>query len=92
MAAWLGSAAIDILKRHLGNIDMAVLDLSMPDMSGKETLPELTKIRSEVKVFVSSGYSEAEAMTMFRGQRVSGFVQKPYTSVVLAEKVKRALG
>ena len=87
-----GLAAIDILKRHPGNIDLAVLDLSMPGMSGEETLPELRKIRPEVKVFVSSGYSEAEAMTMFRGQRVSGFVQKPYTSAVLAEKVKRALG
>ena len=59
---------------------------------GEETLPELRKIRPEVKVFISSGYNETEAMTMFRGQHVSGFVQKPYTSVSLAEKVKRALG
>jgi CheY-like chemotaxis protein len=87
-----GLAAIDILKRHPGKVDMALLDLSMPGMSGEETLPELRKIRPEVKVFVSSGYSETEAMTMFRGQRVSGFLQKPYTSAVLAEKVNRALG
>jgi PAS domain S-box-containing protein len=86
-----GLGAIDVLKRHPGKIDLAVLDLSMPGMSGEETLPELRKIRPELKVFVSSGYSESEAMTMFRGQRVSGFVQKPYTSAVLAEKVKCAL-
>ena len=41
---------------------------------------------------VSSGYSEAEAMTLFKGQRVSGFIQKPYTSTGLAEKVKVCLG
>jgi two-component system, cell cycle sensor histidine kinase and response regulator CckA len=85
-------AASDVLKRYPANVDLVVLDLSMPGMSGEETLPELRKIRPEVKVFVSSGYSESEAMTMFRGQRVSGFVQKPYTSAALAEKVKRALG
>jgi PAS domain S-box-containing protein len=87
-----GLAAINILKRHPGRIDLAVLDLSMPGMSGAETLPELRKIRPEMKVFVSSGYSETEAMTMFRGQRISGFLQKPYTFAVLGEKVTGALG
>jgi hypothetical protein len=52
----------------------------------------LRKIRPEMKVFVSSGYSEAEVMTMFRGQAISGFLQKPYTSAVLGEKVTGALG
>jgi two-component system, cell cycle sensor histidine kinase and response regulator CckA len=87
-----GLSAIDILKRRPSKVDVAVLDLSMPGMSGEETLPELRKIRPEMKVFVSSGYSEAEAMRMFHGQQVAGFVQKPYTSAVLAEKVKGALG
>jgi hypothetical protein len=43
-------------------------------------------------VVVSSGYSEAEAMTMFQGQPVAGFLQKPYTSTGLTEKVKAHLG
>jgi PAS domain S-box-containing protein len=87
-----GVAAIDLLKRHPGDIALVVLDLSMPRMSGEEALPELRKIRPEVKVLVSSGYSESETMTMFKGQRVSGFIQKPYTGAGLAEKVKLCLG
>ncbi len=86
-----GAAAIDLLKRHPGDIAVVLLDLSMPRMSGEETLPELRKIRPETKVIISSGYSEAETMAMFQGQRVSGFIQKPYTSMALAEKVKLAL-
>jgi PAS domain S-box-containing protein len=86
-----GPSAIDVFRRHPAHIDVAVLDLSMPGMSGEETLPELRKIRPDVKVLVSSGYNEAEAMAMFNGQRVSGFVQKPYTATSLAEKVKGAL-
>ncbi len=83
-----GLAAIDIFKRYPGEIALVVLDLSMPGMSGEETLPELRRIRPGVKVVVSSGYSEAEAMNMFQGQQVAGFLQKPYSSLGLAEKVK----
>jgi CheY-like chemotaxis protein len=87
-----GLEAIDVFNRHSNEIVLVLLDLSMPGMSGHETLPELRKIRPETKVVISSGYSEAETMALFRGQRVSGFVQKPYTSVRLAERVKLALG
>ena len=86
-----GLAAVDLLKRHPGAIALVVLDLSMPRMGGDEALPELRKIRPEIKVLVSSGYSESETMTLFKGQRVSGFIQKPYTGADLAEKVKACL-
>jgi PAS domain S-box-containing protein len=87
-----GPEAINIFKKDPAEISMVILDLSMPHMSGEEVLPELRKIRPKVKFLVSSGYSEAEAMTLFKGQRVSGFVQKPYTSNDLAEKVMECLG
>ncbi|MGA2118459.1 MAG: PAS domain S-box protein [Bryobacteraceae bacterium] len=87
-----GEAAIDVFRRHPSEIALVVLDLSMPHMSGDEALPELRKIRPDVRVVVSSGYSESEAMALFAGQRVSGFVQKPYTSKRIAEKVKECLG
>ena len=92
LAAESGMAAIDILKRHDGEIAVVILDLSMPGMSGEEALPELRRIRPEVKVLISSGYSEAEAMRLFQGQQVSGFIQKPYTAKGIVEKVKVCLG
>jgi CheY-like chemotaxis protein len=87
-----GLAAIDVFRTYPGGIALVVLDLSMPHMSGEEALPELRKIRPAVKVVVSSGYSEAETMTLFKGQQVSGFIQKPYTVKGLAETVKDCLG
>jgi signal transduction histidine kinase/CheY-like chemotaxis protein len=87
-----GLAAIDVFKRHPGEITLVVLDLSMPGMGGDEALPELRRIRPNVRVVVSSGYSEAEMMRLFAGQRISGLIQKPFTSTRLAEKVKIALG
>ena len=86
-----GLTAIDVVKRHPGDIALVILDLSMPGMGGEEALPELRKIRPKVTVVASSGYSEAEMMRRLAGQPVSGFLQKPFTSTRLAEQVKRAL-
>jgi DNA-binding NarL/FixJ family response regulator len=86
-----GLEAIDILKRHPGDISLVVLDLSMPDMSGVEALPEFRKIRPGIKVLVSSGYSEEETLAQFSGLRVSGFIQKPYTATALVERIKSTL-
>jgi CheY-like chemotaxis protein len=86
-----GPAAIDICKRAPEEISLIVLDLSMPGMGGEEALPEVRKLRPNVKIVVSSGYSEAETLRLFAGQRVSSFIQKPYKSIWLAEKVKAVL-
>jgi two-component system cell cycle sensor histidine kinase/response regulator CckA len=67
-----------------------ILDLSMPGMSGQETLPEIRKVRPDISVVVSSGYNEAETLRLFSGQRISGFLQKPYTALRLAERVEAA--
>jgi CheY-like chemotaxis protein len=87
-----GRAAIEALKREPGEIALVVLDMSMPGMGGEEVLPELRKLRPGVRVVVSSGYSEAETMPLFKGQKVSGFIQKPYTAARLAGEVKGCLG
>ena len=87
-----GPMAIDIIKQQPGNIELVLLDLSMPGMSGAEVLPELRKIRPDVKVMLSSGYSEAESMQLFEGQQVAGFLQKPFTLNTLRDKVKDSIG
>jgi len=91
LSAASGLDAIDVYRRHRGDLSMVLLYLSMPGMSGQEALPELHKIRAYVPIVVSSGYSEEEAMRLFRGQRVSGFLQKPYTATRLAELVAGTL-
>jgi PAS domain S-box-containing protein len=86
-----GPAAIHTFKRHPGDISLVILDASMPGMSGAETYPELRKVRPGVRILVSSGYSELETMKAFSGPRATGFIQKPYTSRGLAEKVRSAM-
>jgi len=87
-----GLAAIDLFKQEPRRVSLVILELGMPGMSGEEILPELRKIRSKVKVIVSSGNGEAEAKRAFQGQRVAGFIQKPYSSSQLADTVMSTIG
>jgi len=87
-----GPAALELVSRDPDSIDLVLLDLSMPGMSGYETLAELRRIKPEVRALISSGYPETEAVRQFPNERAVGFIQKPYTVRRLAESVQNALG
>lgn|GEM_PF-590062 len=91
LAAGSGAEAIDLLKQHAGEVSFLILDYSMPDMSGPEALPQLLAIRPGLDVLVSSGYAEEEALRLFEGMRIAGFIEKPYTARHLVEKVRAVL-
>ncbi len=86
-----GLEALELFREVSGEVALVLLDMTMPVMSGEETLAELRRIRPDVRVVVCSGYNELEAVRRFSGAGVEAFIQKPYTSAQLAEKVKAAL-
>jgi len=91
LAAADGAEAIQIYQAHPDGIAAVLLDLTMPVMSGEETLRNLQRINPAVKVLLTSGYNEVEALHRFAGKGLAGFIQKPYTSADLAKKVKEVL-
>jgi PAS domain S-box-containing protein len=91
MLAHDGERAVDLFRSAANQISLVLLDLTMPVMSGEETLRQLKNIRPEVRVVLSSGYNETEAVRHFSGMGLNGFLQKPYTPIELAEKVKTVL-
>jgi CheY-like chemotaxis protein len=72
-------------------VGLVLLDMTMPGLSGEETFRELRTVRPELKVILSSGFNEVEAIRRFTGKGLAGFLQKPYTSARLAEKIKSVL-
>jgi DNA-binding NarL/FixJ family response regulator len=60
-------------------------------MGGEEALREMLKMRPKLKIVLSSGYNEAEAVRRLGGRASAGFLQKPYTATELAQKVKAVL-
>ena len=87
-----GVEAIDLLRGHRDRITCVILDLTMPQMDGKETFRELRAIRPEVPVVLSSGYAEQDATQDFVGRGLAGFIQKPYELDTLRAVLRRAIG
>jgi PAS domain S-box-containing protein len=83
-----GFEALRLLREKSGEISAVLLDMSMPLMSGERALREMRRIRPDLRVVVSSGYSEAEAARRFAGLDLSGFLQKPYTAAQLVDRIK----
>ena len=92
LTAASGQEALEIYKNDTSHIDLIVIDMIMPNMSGGELFDKLNAINPEVKVLLASGYSiEGEAREILdRGCR--GFIQKPFTISELSEKLRKILG
>jgi len=91
-----GKEGVDIFRaleaRPLeAKIAAVLLDLTMPGMNGEEVLRYLKEIRADVKVILSSGFSEVEVVPKFSGKGLAGFIQKPYTASALAATVAEIL-
>jgi DNA-binding NtrC family response regulator len=87
-----GQEAIDVFAKHHEQIVGVVLDLTMPKMAGDEVFRELTRIDPDVRVILTSGYTEEDMMRRFAGQRVFGFVEKPEPIDGIIAKLQQALG
>lgn len=85
-----GRKAVELFNEQT-DIKLVILDMTMPYMNGEETYKELQKIKADVKVLLSSGYSENEAFDKFTGKGIAGFLQKPYKASALTEKIKDLL-
>ncbi len=84
-----GLKGINIYQSHMAEIDLVLLDLSMPGLSGEDTLKELHQIDPQVRVLLSSGYSESEVTYGLDQSGLVGFLQKPYRMDTLLEEVSR---
>lgn len=86
-----GEEAVRTYRENTELIKVVVLDLTMPRMDGVATFEALRAVNPDVRVVLSSGYSEQDAVRRFLGQGLAGFIQKPYQAADLLESVEKAL-
>jgi CheY-like chemotaxis protein len=79
-----GREAVDLFK-SIPDIQIVILDLTMPHMDGEQCFRELRLLKPDVRVVMSSGYNEQEVTQKFVGKGLAGFVQKPYKLSVLRD-------
>jgi len=85
-----GQQALELFARH-ADIELVIMDLTMPVMGGEECFRKLRRLRSDVKVILSSGYNEQELVQRFVGKGVAAFIQKPYQVGSLLAVVQQVL-
>jgi PAS domain S-box-containing protein len=86
-----GQAALSLYVEKGKQIDLVLLDLIMPDRSGKETFAQLKALNPQVRVLLSSGYSiDGEAAAIMQ-QGCGGFIQKPFDLKQLSNKLREVL-
>jgi len=72
-------------------IDLVILDMIMPDMSGKETFKQLREQDPQIKVLLSSGYSLNKQAKEILSLGCNGFIQKPFNLVDLSILIRDIL-
>jgi len=91
LAAMTGEEAVDIAKTFDGGIDIAILDLILPDMQGGTIYPLIMKVRPALKVIICSGYAINGPAQKILDAGAQAFIQKPFTVATLTEKLKEVL-
>ena len=86
-----GAAGIEQFRLHADDVDVVLLDMTMPGLGGDAVFREILSIRPNARVILSSGYSEQDALAHLDDERMAGFVHKPYTAQSLIEKIGAAL-
>ncbi|NQU16170.1 MAG: response regulator [Desulfobacteraceae bacterium] len=91
LEARTGKEAIDLARTFDGDIDLAILDIVLPDMNGKEVFRLIKEVRPDLKVLVCSGYDIYGPAEEILNAGAQGFIQKPYDLAAFSEKVKKVL-
>jgi len=86
-----GKEGIEIYRSNKDQIAVVILNLVMPEMSGGEVYGILKGIDPEVKVLLSSGYSQKGQASEILKRGCNGFIQKPFVTNELSIKIREIL-
>ncbi len=91
LTAASGDEALDTYSANQDRIDLLILDMIMPGMSGGELFDKLKLLNPAVKVLLCSGYSIDGKAREILNRGCKGFIQKPFTVSGLSVKIRELL-
>ncbi|MFO7568387.1 MAG: PAS domain S-box protein [Smithellaceae bacterium] len=86
-----GACAAEIYAGHAHEIDLIILDMIMPGMSGTQTFEELRRINPKARIILSTGYSGTEQARQLMKNGCQGLIQKPFRIEELSRKIREVL-
>ncbi|MCP4216360.1 MAG: response regulator [bacterium] len=86
-----GRVAVELFKKRHAEIDIVVMDMIMPVMSGREAFFKMKEIDKNCKVIISSGFAKKKDMDELKRFGLSGYIHKPYKNFELSQLLAQAL-
>ena len=86
-----GQEAINFYTSYKDKINLILLDMIMPGMSGEQVYERLVEINPDVKVLLSSGYSQSDPTERILEKGCNGFIQKPFKIQLLSQTIRKIL-
>jgi two-component system cell cycle sensor histidine kinase/response regulator CckA len=87
-----GAIALRVAAAHVGEIDLVLTDVAMPNLGGRGMVEELRELSPSIRVLFMSGYPKEEVFpAKGSGDRIP-YLQKPFTGEMLFSEVRAALG
>jgi len=87
-----GVEAVEIFRQRAAEIDLVILDLVMPRLTGEAALAQMQRIAPRVPAILVSGYDESGRIREIVAAGFGGFLQKPFRRQDLGKKVRELLG
>jgi two-component system cell cycle sensor histidine kinase/response regulator CckA len=91
VAVETGEQALEILRLGEPHVDVVLLDLTLPGISGERVLREVRKLTPGLPVVIASGYATVESQSSWMAAGAMSFVAKPYRIQQIAQKLREAL-
>jgi len=86
-----GSTALDIARRHTGQIDLLLTDVIMPDMNGRKLAETIRAARPGLRVLYMSGYPDGAIASHGMLEPGVAYLAKPFTTQAITRKVREVL-
>jgi two-component system cell cycle sensor histidine kinase/response regulator CckA len=83
-----GKEAIEVYRKNWHSIDIVLLDMVMPNISGSEAYDRMKEINPDIKVLLSSGYSIDGQANEILKRGCNGFIQKPFNINEFSGKIR----
>jgi two-component system, cell cycle sensor histidine kinase and response regulator CckA len=86
-----GSSALELVRMHKDQIEVMLLDVTLPGVSSREVFEEARHIRPNLEIILASAYSKGTVDASFAGLRIERFIRKPFQLVDLINLLEDAL-
>ncbi len=90
-SAMSGTAGIEVFKTHKTAIELTIVDITMPGISGVDTMRKLRQLNPNARVILSSGYNRVGAEQVAEIEENVAFLQKPYRTEQLLALISDVL-